>query len=149
LIYLWDSNSNEENQQWNFFSQGNSTPENNAPVVSFANPSNNAKLSVGELLSVAVNADDPNGDIVSVSLSINNDFVRVEKKAPYGWGNNDSELQNLSPGTYQLTATAEDNDGLTTQASTSITIEENSTVGSSKSNATVFTLADLREEIYY
>jgi len=116
LIHLWSSNDNNVNQQWSFLYQ-------NTPIVSFANPSSNATLSVDELLSVTVNADDPNGDIVSVSLAIDNDFIRIEKVSPYEWGNRDSKLQNLSPGTYRLTATAEDNDGLTTQVSTTITIE--------------------------
>jgi len=120
LIYLWDSNDNNMNQQWSFLYQNASVP-----VVSFANPISNATLSVDELLSVAVNAEDPNGDIVSVSLAIDNDFIRIERHSPYEWGDRDAKLQNLSPGTYRLTATAEDNDGLTTQVSTTITIEDN------------------------
>lgn len=147
LIYLWDSINDEENQQWTFLSQDNATPESNAPIMSFATPNNNATLPEGELLSITVNADDPNGDIVSVSLSINNSFVRTERRAPYEWGNGDAELQNLSPGTYRLTAVAEDNDGLTSQVSVSITIEEETATGGTKPDATVFTLADLREAI--
>jgi len=120
LIYLWTSNNRVANQRWDFLSQGNTTPKNNAPVVSFSSLGNNTTLAVGDLLSVTVDASDPNGDVTSVSLSIDNDFVRSEKVAPYEWGSRDTALQNLAPGTYQLTATAEDNDGLTTQVSTTI-----------------------------
>ena len=142
-IYLWESDSDNVNQQWQFFGQGGSTPETNAPIVSF---STNSTVAEGELVSVTVNADDSNGNITSVSLSIDNEFVRTERREPYGWGRRDAALQNLSPGTYRLTAVAQDNDGLTTEVSTSITIEGES-VDSTKPNATVSNLSDLREAI--
>lgn len=146
-LHLWASDNSNVNQQWQFFDQGGSTSGNNAPSVNFATLGNNNSFDEGQQVNVAVNADDSNGDIVSVSLSIDNNFVRTEKKAPYGWGTKDAALQNLSPGTYSLTAVAEDNDGLTSQANTTITIVGESTPGGNKPNANVFTLADLREEI--
>ena len=144
-IYLWESSDLNVNQQWQFLG-GNGAPiSTNSPEVSFATLGDNGRFDEGERVSVAVNASDSDGQITSVSLSIENEFVRAERKAPYGWGSRDSALQNLSPGTYRLTAVAEDDDGLTTQATASITIVGES--GSSKPNATVSNLQDLREEI--
>ena len=119
--------------------------DDNAPEVSFAALGDNNQFGEGELVSVTVNASDSNGEITSVSLSLDNEFVRTERRAPYGWGAGDAALQNLSPGTYRLTAVAEDDDGLTSQATTTITIVGESS--GSKPNATVSNLEDLRDEI--
>lgn len=140
LAYLWESDNGNVNQQWQFLGQSVT------PRLSFEVLGNNNSFEEGERVRVSVNADDPNGHIRSVSLSIDNNFVRTENRAPYGWGARDPALQNLSPGTYRLSAVAQDNDGLTTQVSTSITIK-GASVGRNKPNATVFTLADLREAI--
>ena len=98
--------------------------DDNAPEVSFAALGDNNQFGEGELVSVTVNASDSNGEITSVSLSLDNEFVRTERRAPYGWGAGDAALQNLSPGTYRLTAVAEDNDGLTSTANATFTITD-------------------------
>ena len=144
-IYLWQSSDNNANQQWQFLGENGSPTANNAPTVSFAALGDNSRFDEGERVSVTVNASDSNGEITSVSLSIDNEFVRAERREPYGWGTRDAALQNLSPGTYRLTAVAEDDDGLTSQATTTITVVGES--GGSKPNATVSNLEDLRDEI--
>ena len=103
---------------------GGSAPptDNNAPEVSFAALGDNNRFDEGARVTVRVDASDSNGDIRSVSLSLDDQFVRTENRAPYSWGGRDAALQNLSPGTYGLTAVAEDNDGLTSTANTTITI---------------------------
>ena len=145
-IYLWKSNSQNVNQQWQFFGQGSTTIANNAPTASFAALGNNNRFDEGQRVSVTVNADDSDGSIASVRLSIDGKFIRAERKAPYGWGTRDAALQNLAPGTYSLTAVAEDDEGLTTEISTSFTVVGEST-GNTKPNATVSNLEDLREAI--
>ena len=100
----------------------NPPTNNNAPEVSFAALGDNNQFDEGEPVSVTVNASDSNGEITSVSLSLDNEFVRTERNAPYGWDTGDAALQNLSPGTYNLTAVAEDNDGLTNTVNAAITI---------------------------
>ena len=92
-----------------------------------------------------------------MSLSLDNEFVRTERRAPYGWGAGDAALQNLSPGTYRLTAVAEDNDGLTSTANATITIvgetiddntpPDDTPPDDNTPNPNVFSLAGLREEI--
>ncbi len=144
-IYLWSSANGNVNQQWQFMNTDGSPAEDQAPTVSFAALGNNNSFDAGDEVSINVNATDSNGEIASVSLSIDGDFIRTESRAPYAWGSRDDALQNLSPGTYQLSAVAEDDDGLTSQATTTITIVGES--GGSKPNATVSNLEDLREEI--
>ena len=95
-----------------------------APTVSFDTPESNSMLGEDESLLVNVNADDADGDIVSVSLSVDGTFVRTEKRDPYEWGVKDTALQNLSSGTHTLTAVATDNDGLSTEVNISVVIGE-------------------------
>jgi len=97
-------------------------PTNSAPTVSFVTPMQNDSLNEGELLSVLVNANDTDGNIVSVDLSIDNIFVRTERVAAYEWGENDVSLQNLPAGNYTLTAVATDNDGLSAEAVISVSV---------------------------
>ena len=124
-IYLWPSNSQNVNQQWQFsvLEGPSETPE---PTVSFERPKQGDVLTEGEPLFVTVNAEDSDGEIKSVSLSVNDVFVRTERVVPYNWDTRelDAALQNLSPGTHRLTAVAEDNDGLTTTKTISFEIGE-------------------------
>ncbi len=105
------------------------TPEpspivNTPPSVNFATPAANEVFDLGENPAVYVLASD-DGSISNVKLYLDDAFVRQENQAPYQWSNtatNDPSLKNLVPGTYKLTALAEDNSGLTTETSTSFTI---------------------------
>ena len=97
---------------------------NSLPVVSFVSPGDGETLDFGSLLSVTVNATDSDGSVGSVSLSVDGSLVRQDNTSPFQWGVNDSVLQNLDAGTYQLTAVATDDAGDSTQASITITIAE-------------------------
>lgn len=97
-------------------------PTNTSPTLDFATPNQNSVLEEGEQLTVRVNAGDTDGDIISVSLSLNGNAVRTERRAPYRWS--DRALQDLPEGRHTLTAVATDNDGLTTEVSISITVGE-------------------------
>ncbi len=98
---------------------------NQAPSVSFAEPTNNQVFDVSTNLSVTVNATDSDGSISNVRLFLNGDLVRQENILPYEWGaanQNDPSLQNLRAGTYTLRAVATDNDGATSESTITITV---------------------------
>jgi len=100
--------------------------ESRIPSVSFTLP---ASGTVSPDLGVVVEATDPDGTISEVLLYINNTFVRDEGAAPYEWGTandqfDDPSLLDLAPGTYQLRAVATDNDGNSTSATLSVTVED-------------------------
>ncbi|KAA1245038.1 M36 family metallopeptidase [Aquimarina sp. RZ0] len=91
---------------------------NQAPTVSFAQPTNNQVFDVSTTLSVTVNATDSDGSIANVRLFLNGNLVRQENFVPYEWGGanqSDTSLQNLRAGTYSLRAVATDNDGATSE----------------------------------
>ncbi len=123
------------------------TPPTSAPRVSFVSPEQSDNLDAGAALSVLVDADDINGDIISVNLSIDGDFVRTERQAPYAWSVRDTQLQNLPAGAHTLTAVATDDDGLRTEASIEFTVGGGVTGSGSdfltmkKSNSASFALA--------
>lgn len=100
-----------------------------APSVSFVEPIN-AETFDPSSDRVIVNASD-DGSIDNVKLYLDGVFIRQENNAPYEWSNtntNDQALKNLSFGSYNLTAIAEDNTGLTSEASVSITVGEDEPV---------------------
>ena len=65
-----------------------------------------------------------------VQLFLNNKLLRLERAAPYEWGeansgNADSDLLNLAVGNYNLRTVATDNVGNTKEATISFTVENN------------------------
>lgn len=79
------------------------------PQVVFTNPQDGAKFKTGVNLDVTnLSATHPNG-IANVKLFINGVLVRQENLSPYDWGldgQNDTKLENLKAGTYELKAIA-------------------------------------------
>ncbi|MEM8526930.1 MAG: Ig-like domain-containing protein [Bacteroidota bacterium] len=112
------------------------TMENNPPMVSFEEPTNMQDFEVGEDVYVKVNASDSDGSVTQVDLYLDGQFVRSEGVAPYEWGDpnqsNDTPLQNMQAGTYNLRAVATDDDGATSETEITITVsEENNNGGGS------------------
>ncbi|WP_378187025.1 G8 domain-containing protein [Aquimarina sp. W85] len=106
----------------------NTTP----PTVSFQSPTNN-QFDQGDDLGVIVNASDSDGTIVNVKLYINDILVRQEGVAPYKWGTenldqNDVILSNLVAGNYNLKAVATDNEGNTSEAFFILTVQNNQSI---------------------
>jgi hypothetical protein len=95
------------------------------PVVSFNTPSGNVSVIQGVNLYVKVDAVDADG-INRVRLYKDGvQLVRTEGGAPYEWGasgQNDPEIQNLSVGSFLLTAKATDNVGEVGEASIVVTV---------------------------
>ena len=100
---------------------------NQNPNLKFMQPTNGSL--VNENLGVVVDASDPDGDITSVNLYINNTLVRKDSSSPYKWGvgsgNTDNAILNLSNGSHILKATATDNDGGKKTVSISVTVNTN------------------------
>lgn len=108
---------------------GGGSSENVQPSVNFTSPSNGDVYTLGENPVVDVSASD-DGGISNVKLFLDNVFVRQENASPYRWSNtatNDTDLKNLSPGTYTLTAIAEDDTGFTSEESITFSIQSSST----------------------
>ncbi|WP_378181224.1 Ig-like domain-containing protein [Aquimarina sp. SS2-1] len=111
------------------------TGENNnqAPQISFANPSGNITVQEGYDLIVRANASDPDGSISNVKLYINNELIRQEILAPYEWGHdgspNPQEVNGRSAGVYTFKAVATDDKGLQSEARFTLTVQSLDTGG--------------------
>ncbi len=101
---------------------------NQAPQISFADPSNNITVDEGYDLTVIVNASDTDGSVSNVKLYIDDDLVRQENIAPYEWGHdgspNPEEVNNLATGNYTFKAVATDNDGATSETTFTLTVRD-------------------------
>ncbi|MFA9392930.1 MAG: Ig-like domain-containing protein [Prolixibacteraceae bacterium] len=98
------------------------------PVVAFTSPENGAVYKAGVNLKVTnVIATHPS-EISNVKLYLNGSLVRQENIAPYDWGldgQNDTKLENLKAGTYELKALATANSGEQNEALIQIVVEQN------------------------
>ena len=102
-----------------------------APTSFFSTPADGAVFMQGDSVIVNVEASDPNGEVDNVKLYLNGEFLRLEGVVPYEWGhrsNLDPELKNMQPGTYEIRALVEDNDGETSESSITISVMETSSV---------------------
>jgi len=108
--------------------EGDTTTTNDAPSVVFDTPNNMQDFPVGTDLYVKVDASDSDGSVTQVDLYLDDQFVRSEGVAPYEWGDpnqsNDTPLQNMQAGTYNLKAIATDNEGATSETEITITVSE-------------------------
>lgn len=96
------------------------------PSIVFSQPNGNVNVNDGYALTAVVDASDSDGEIDNVKLYIEGELVRQEKVAPYEWGHagspNPDELNNLAPGKYEIKAIATDNDGLSSSAIFTLTV---------------------------
>lgn len=102
----------------------NAAPTNQAPILSFINPTLSATFVEPATIKVTVDASDPDGTIASVDLYVNNTFIRKETTAPYEWNYSvvDNLILNLAAGTYTLKAIATDNKGKASEKVLTLTI---------------------------
>ena len=102
--------------------------QNNPPVVNITTPSEtNITLTEGYTgLSVEASASDNDGSVSNVKLFINDQLIRQDNSTPYTWGqgSNNSELLNLTEGTYIIKVVATDNEGATAQDTFTLTVEK-------------------------
>ena len=92
---------------------------NNPPVVSITGPANNSTFASGASVAITANATDANGAISKVEFFRGNVKLGEDLTSPYGFAWN-----NVSAGTYSITARATDNQGAAA-TSTAITITVN------------------------
>ncbi|WP_299458216.1 glycosyl hydrolase family 18 protein [uncultured Microscilla sp.] len=85
------------------------TLQNQAPNVNIITPVNGATIPLGNMISIEANANDTDGQITKVAFYANGQKLGEASNQPYRitWNN-------VAEGTYQLTAMATDNEGLTT-----------------------------------
>ncbi|HEU4932460.1 MAG TPA: Ig-like domain-containing protein, partial [Pyrinomonadaceae bacterium] len=94
-------------------------PVNAAPVVSITSPSNNAVFTAPASITIDASASDPDGTISKVEFYQGTTLLNTDTVAPYSFAWN-----NVTAGTYSLTAKATDNNGAVTP-SNAITVISN------------------------
>ena len=97
-------------------------PKKNDPVVSIVSPVANTAFNEGEIITVSADATDNDGQIVEVQFFIDNQGFASANTFPY------SALLDLYPytsGSHTLKAKALDNDGNSSEASTTFSITPN------------------------
>lgn len=104
--------------------------ENNAPTASFVTPLVRSVEEGYASLQVSVDATDPDGDDISLSLKIDGIEIRTEGNSPYDWGHQstnpdtETELTGLPVGDHIFEVTVTDDKGASTMISTTITVTE-------------------------
>lgn len=94
---------------------------NVSPSVSFATPSADYAFAAGmSLVSITANAGDADGNLASVTLRIDGNLIGTLNTPPFSW--DASYLNALSVGPHALVLEATDSEGLSAQASQSITV---------------------------
>ena len=96
------------------------TKENQAPECAITNPENNSTFVIDDVISVSVEASDPDGFIHEVQLYIDGVGITSLKEFPYTY---EIEAIDYGPGEYAVKAIAFDEEGLNTSDEISITIE--------------------------
>ncbi len=74
------------------------------PKLDFAYPKDGIRVDTNSSIAILVNAFDPNGDILKVDFSLNNQLVETVRQPPYVWQFNVPNKE----GTYVVKATAYD-----------------------------------------
>ncbi|MEM1326458.1 MAG: Ig-like domain-containing protein [Bacteroidota bacterium] len=92
--------------------------------ISFVEPMDMEAFDEGSDVIVEVNAVDHDGLIMEVRLTMNGTPLRTLTNPPYRWNaSTDSALSDMSPGEYELEATAYDNSGFSETTTITFTIE--------------------------
>lgn len=85
---------------------------NKLPIISFDSIANKQSFDINSNIDIRINANDPDGDITSVELFLNNNSLGEKDQAPYAWLASDlMELASMdTAGDYQVKVKAIDND---------------------------------------
>ncbi|KZN38759.1 hypothetical protein N480_13975 [Pseudoalteromonas luteoviolacea S2607] len=99
---------------------GASDKPNQVPTLSMTAPTNNVSIELGQPVSVRFVANDSDGEITKVDVSVNGKSLTELTRTPYAFN-----YQPLEVGTYHLSAVATDNDGAqSAKVSRTITVNE-------------------------
>jgi len=115
-----NSGNSGDYAQVSFFALSNthSSAGNSAPTASVTAPSNGATFNGGDNITITANASDSDGSITKVEFFQGSTKLGEDTSSPYSFTWN-----NVSAGSYNLTATATDNGGATGSSSAvSITV---------------------------
>lgn len=96
--------------------------ENQNPTVRFSEPENNTILEQDTILTIVIDANDPDGDIKKVQLLINGSIADEFDSRPYQFDWHDSTIEN--EGVYIFRAIAYDDQGATEQTEISVEIKD-------------------------
>ena len=94
---------------------------NKPPTVSITSPSNNANISIGEMVTINVTATDQDGTISNVTIYIDNVEEDSFNSPPYSVTVSTADAE---AGTHTIKAVATDNEGATAQDQISVTLIE-------------------------
>lgn len=98
-----------------------SQPSNQSPAVNITSPSNNASFTIGTPITITANASDPDGSVGRVEFFSGSTKIGEDLSSPYSFVWN-----NVTAGTYSITAKATDNvNATTTSSAVSITVNSN------------------------
>jgi hypothetical protein len=98
-----------------------SQPNNQPPSVSISGPSNNSNFTVGTPITISATASDADGSVARVEFFQGSTKIGEDLSSPYSFVWN-----NVTPGTYSITAKATDNVNATkTSSAVSITVSGN------------------------
>ncbi|MBN1618407.1 PKD domain-containing protein [Candidatus Dojkabacteria bacterium] len=95
--------------------------ENQPPTCRITTPSNGAEFDQGEIVTISVDADDPDGNIIEVRFYINDIGVSSSNNFPYSYNWNTS---GETEGIHTIKSNAKDNNGSSTTDQISILIKE-------------------------
>ncbi|MEP2280851.1 Ig-like domain-containing protein, partial [Maribacter sp.] len=90
---------------------------NEAPTVNITSPSNGQTITSGSSVTVQLSSSDPDGNITSHELSVNNSLVDTDgvNYSPY-------TMTNIQPGSYVITAKVTDSNGESDTSTVNITV---------------------------
>ncbi|HET7220411.1 MAG TPA: Ig-like domain-containing protein [Vicinamibacterales bacterium] len=101
----------------NVTAQAAAAAGNQAPSLSFVNPSASATFTAPASILIEASAADSDGTIARVDLYRGTTMLKSDVTTPYSY-----RWDNVPAGTYTFNATAVDNDGATTTRSVSVTV---------------------------
>ncbi|MFY0607110.1 MAG: family 16 glycosylhydrolase [Cyclobacteriaceae bacterium] len=119
LIILFNSNSNTSDtylfDNFDSYAAGGTTPVNQAPSVSFTNPSDGATLTTGSNVTLSANSSDADGSVVQVEFFANDNSIGVDSSAPF------SVDWTVVDGSTNLSVLATDDEGATGSSQINVT----------------------------
>jgi len=106
-----------------FFNNCGNTEEeqepNKSPTCNITNPTNNAAIEIGTSVQISVTANDPDGSISNLKISIDDVSKATLQTAPYTY---DWNTADVSPGQHTIKAVATDNGNLTATSQVTVTV---------------------------
>ncbi|SDS74031.1 hypothetical protein SAMN05192545_1964 [Maribacter dokdonensis] len=98
------------------------SPTNEAPTVNITSPSNGQTITSGSSVTVQLSSSDPDGNISSHELFVNNSLVDTDgvNYSPY-------TISNIQPGSYVITAEVTDSNGESDTSTVNITVSGSGT----------------------